>query len=119
MAMMTIAQMRKREVLRLARYREKNPTNETMREARRLMNSFYRLAGLDDRLLYLSNDSRTCNSRYTKEQEDRAYRWWRRLSKEFTNFCPDLKIQYFGHLPSIATQDNHIAVSAHYYGDRY
>ena len=114
MAKMTIAQMREREVLRLAQYKEQNPSAETIREAQRLMNSFYRLAGLDDRLLYLSNNERTCNSRYTKTLEDKSYRWWQRLSAEFHAFC-GFKLEYFGHLPTITDGDHRQTISAHYY----
>lgn len=114
MARMTIAQMREREVLRLARAKEENPSAETIREAQRLMNSFYRLAALDDRNLYLSNNERTANSRYTAQSEERAYKWWLRLRDEFRAFC-GYSLEYFGHLPTITDGDGSQKISAFYY----
>lgn len=111
---MTVAQLRYKEVIKLAKYREADPSAETIREAGRLMNSFYRLSGLDDRLLYLSNSERSCNSRYTKELEDKAYKWWKRLSNEFNSFC-GFKLEYFGHLPTITDGNHNQTISAFYY----
>lgn len=111
---MTIAQQRRKEVLKLAAMHEENPSDETIREAERLMNSYYRLAGLDYRLLDISNDTRTCNLWYTQKLEDKAYRWWRRLSKEFTDFC-GLRLQYFGALPSIVDKDNYRKIHTFWY----
>lgn len=113
---MTIAQQRYREVLKLAEMHEEkeNPSEATIREAERLMNSYYRLAGMDDRLLILSNTERTCNSRYTKELEKKAYNWGKRLSAEFTKFC-GLKLTYFGHIASITDKDNYRKISTYWY----
>ena len=111
---LTIAQKRWNEVLKLAGKREENPGPETIREAERLMNSYYRLAGLDERLLILSNDERTCNRKYTKELEKKAYNWWKRLSKEFTDFC-GLRLQYFGAIASIVDADNYRQIDTYWY----
>ena len=100
--------------MKLAGMHEENPSPETIREAERLMNSYYRLAGLDDRLLILSNDERTCNSRYTKQLEEKAHKWWKRLSKEFTDFC-GLRLQYFGSIASIVDADNYRQISTYWY----
>ena len=102
MARMTIAQLREREVDRLAHYRTESPTEADYKEAKRLMNSFYRLCGLSETNLYLANTERTCNSAYTKASEERERRWVARLSDEFKEFC-GLELYYSGYMPSIGT----------------
>ena len=114
MAKMTIAQQREREVVRLASAKSPEYTESDLREARRLMNSFYRLAGLDERLLYLENTESTCNNRRTKQLSEKAYNWYTRLSKELGAFC-GYKLTYFGHLPTITDADNNKKISAFYY----
>lgn len=111
---MTIAQYRAREVRRLAAKHEDNPSPETIRRAARLMGSYYRLAGLDDRLLHMTNDPERGNSRYTKAQEERAYKWYKRLSAEFTEFC-GYHLEYFGHIASIVDQNNSREISTYFY----
>lgn len=69
MAKMTVAQLRERSVLELAKRRNTNPTDEDIALAKKTMNSFYRLCGIDERLLYLENDERMHDSWYTKELE--------------------------------------------------
>ena len=86
MAKMTIAQCREREVYRLAELHTSNPDPDTIGKAWRLMNSYYRLCGLCDRNLYLSNDESTANKASTKRSEDREYNWYKRLNKEFEEF---------------------------------
>ena len=100
MARMTIAQLREREVDRLARYHSENYTGEDRREACRLMNSFYRLCGLAETNLYLSNDVYYCNSAYTKLSEERERKWFERLKKQFEDFS-GLTLFYAGYAPSI------------------
>lgn len=100
MARLTIAQLREREVERLAHFHSENPTENDMDTARRLMNSFYRLCGLCERNLYLANDERTCNRASTKASEDRESKWSKRLSKEFEEFS-GLELFYSGYCPSI------------------
>lgn len=80
---MTIAQKRWAEVEKLARIKNPEPTEADIREASRNMNSLYRLIGLSERNVYLSNTERTANLRSTAESEDREYRWSRRLAKTF------------------------------------
>lgn len=103
MAKKTIAQLREIEVERLAHYKSDNPTEEDYAEAKRNMNSFYRLCGLDETNLYLSNNERTCNSSYTKASEDKAYKWWQRLDKVF-NDTYGLRLVYCGYMPSIGVK---------------
>ena len=91
----TIAELRSKAIIQLS---ERN--NElTTDEARKTMNAFYRLCGMDQRLLYLENEERTCNSRYTKalaEQRDRAFE---RVKGYLVPF--NATLVYFGYLPTI------------------
>lgn len=100
MARLTIAQLREREVEKLARFHSEAYTEKDMDTARRLMNSFYRLCGLCERNLYLANDERTCNRASTKASEDRESKWTARLSRQFKEFA-GLELFYSGYCPSI------------------
>lgn len=79
MAKLTIAQLRERAVEKLATYKNPNPTWEDLEEAKRNMNSLYRLNSLATRNLYLLNDEHTCNLWSTKKSEEREYKWGKRL----------------------------------------
>lgn len=98
--MKTIAELREDEVIRLAGFHSANPSDADIREAHRLMNSFYRLCGLCERNLYLANDERTHALASTKASEDREEKWRNRLDNEFREFA-GLRIIYCGYLPSI------------------
>lgn len=100
MAKLTIAQLREKEINRLVAYKTSDLTQADYDEARQIMNSFYRLCGLADRNLYLANDERTCNSAYTKANEDREMRWYERLRKRFEDTY-GLTLFYTNWLPSI------------------
>lgn len=100
----TIAEQREKAVYILAQRKEENPTPETIAIARRIMNSYYRLCGLDERLLYLENNERTCNSRYTEQQEERRDKWYKRLNKEFSEF--NACLVYFGYCSTICKKDS-------------
>lgn len=100
MAKMTIAQLREKEVYRLAQYHSETPTEQDVETARKLMNSFYRLCGLSERNLYLANDGRWCNRASTKRSEEREERWCKRLSAQFKDFA-GLELFYCGYCPSI------------------
>lgn len=106
MARMTIAQLRAREVDRLVLFKTKHPTEGDYEEARRNMNSFYRLCGLSETNLYLSNNERSANSRYTKESEAREDRWFKRLDKTFKDTY-GLRLVYCGYAPSIGEKLEH------------
>lgn len=96
----SIAELREQEVVRLAEYRSADPSDADICEARRLMNSFYRLCGLCERNLYLANDDRTHNLKSTKKSEEREERWRDRLNAEFESFA-GLRLVYCGYMPSI------------------
>lgn len=79
----TIAELRDREVYHLAKYKNPDPTPADLDEARRNMNSFYRLCALGDRVAELSNNARTCNRWSTMREADREYKWFLRLDETF------------------------------------
>lgn len=101
MARMTIAQLRERDVEYIAHFvngewNETEPTEEKTENARRLMNSFYRLNGLAERNFYYSNDSRLHDRSWVKKSEEREDKWYKRLRKEFKeNFGLDLYYSSF------------------------
>ena len=99
----TIAQLRKQSAIDLAKCKALKPSAEEIQKAKSLMNSYYRLCGLDERLLYLANNERTCNSAYTKELEEKRERWFKRLNAEFNKYCATLV--YFGYFPTICEKD--------------
>ncbi len=100
MARKTIAQLREMEVDKLAHMKSAEPSEADYSEARRLMNSFYRLCGLCETNLYLANDERRHDSPYTKESEERETKWHKRLDAEF-NRLYGLRLVYCGYAPSI------------------
>ena len=106
MAQMTIAQLRERTINELVKHKTEKPTSEDYAEARRIMNSYYRLCGLCETNLYLQNDERRYNSRYTKESEEREERWYKRLDKQFSEIY-GLHLVYCGYYPSIGMRDEH------------
>ena len=106
MARMTIAQLREREIDRLVGFKTDSPTSEDYKEARRNMNSFYRLCGLCETNLYLTNDERTANRRSTAVSEEREHQWHKRLDKIFRETY-GLRLVYCGYAPSIGIKDEH------------
>ena len=102
----TIAERREREIPRLVAFKTENPTAADFEEARRLMNSFYRLCGLSERNLYLTNDARTCNLKSTHASEEKESAWWKRLNKAFHDTY-GLNLVYCGYMPSIVTVHEH------------
>ena len=106
MARMTIVQLREREVNRLAHFKTAEPTDADYEEARKNMNSFYRLCGLCETNLYLSNDERTANRASTHASEEREERWHKRLDGIFKNTY-GLRLVYCGYCPSIGVKHEH------------
>ncbi len=104
--MYTIAEMRAKEVYRLAGLK-KNPTTATqdIAEAKKIMNSFYRLCGLCETNLYLANNARTCNTERAARSEEREQKWFDRLNKQFIEIY-GIKMFYFGFCPSIMNFDD-------------
>lgn len=104
MAKMTIAQLREREVKRLALLKTSTPTEQDYNEARKNMNSFYRLCGLCETNSYLVNDARRCNTSYAKRSEEKEYNWHKRLDKIFHDTY-GLDLVYCGYCPSIGVKN--------------
>ena len=103
---MTIAELRRKEVRRLAEFKSNKPTETDYDEAQRLMNSFYRLCHLAEGNLYRTNCEATCNTARTKKSEEREYNWWKRLDAKF-NELYGLRLVYCGYMPSIGTVTEH------------
>ena len=106
----TIAERREREIPRLVAFKTANPTEADFAEARKLMRSFYRLCGLSERNLYLTNEERTCNLTSTKRSEEKEHAWWKRLDRAFHDTY-GLNLVYCGFMPSIVTVGEHGGVS--------
>lgn len=96
----TVAECRAMEIQKLVSFKTDHPTQADIDEARRLMNSFYRLCGLAERNLYLSNNEHTANLKRTADSEERECEWHRRLDQEF-NRLYGLRLVYCGYMPSI------------------
>lgn len=105
MARKTVAQLREAEVDKLVHFKTDDPTEEDYAEARTVMNSFYRLCALAEKNLYLANDERTCNTKYTHDSEAKEQRWLERLNKKFMETY-GLCLYYAGYAPSIGTRIN-------------
>jgi hypothetical protein len=105
----TIAERRAKAVIELA-----NRTNGNINGAKKAMNAYYRLCGLEERLLYLENDEHTCNSSYCKKLQEQEERAIERVKKYFEEF--NAVLIWFGYLPTICelgtTQDLYLA---HFY----
>lgn len=101
MRKMSIAELREKEVYRLATFKNENPTNEDIANARKIMNSFYRLCGLCEKNLYLANDEKWCNTRYTRDSEERESKWVDRLNIALKPY--GLQLFFCGYCPSIGT----------------
>ena len=110
MRKLTIAQQRERELQRLVGYKTSNPSASDINEARRLMNSLYRLCGLCEKNLWLENTERTCNLKSTQASEERERRWWQRLDKDFKEIY-GLRLVYCGYMPSVVKECEHGGVS--------
>ena len=109
----TIAQLRYEQVKKLACRISEDPTEKDIRNAERIMNSYYRLSGLLERCLYLSNTESTCNSKYTAMQEEKADRWIERLKKELNRY--GLTLVFYGYLPTITTEPGSSSVINTYF----
>lgn len=108
MARFTIAQLREKQLYKLAEI------TKSIEIASNLMNRYYRLCGIDERLLYLENDERTANRKSTQELSEKADRALTKLQKDFSGY--GLKLVYFGYLPTICYQDTTTtAIESYFY----
>lgn len=102
MRTMTIAQLRKKSAIDLAERKASRPSAEEIAKATSIMNNYYRLCGLDERLLYLESNERTYNSRFMKELEEKQKKWYKRLNAQFNEYSAELI--YFGYFPTICAK---------------
>ena len=102
MRTMTIAQLRKKSAIDLAKRKVSKPSAEEIAKATSIMNSYYRLCGLDERLLYLESNERTYNSRFVKELEEKQEKWYKRLNAQFNEYSAELI--YFRYFPTICAK---------------
>lgn len=109
MRKLTIAEERAKAVIELA-----NRTNGNIDGARKAMNAYYRLCGLEERLLNLENDEKWHDSPYTKKLQEQEERAIERVKKYFEEF--DAVLVWFGYQPTICekgtTRDLYLA---HFY----
>ena len=113
MARMTIAQLREKEVHRLASYKNEKLTEEDLNEARKIQNSYYRLCGLSERVCERQNDERYCDSYSTHKMEEKEERWIKRLGEELKPY--GLKLIYPGIYPVIYTESGSHAIGTYFY----
>ena len=102
----TIREMRERELKTLVSFKTDKPKAEDWAEAKRLMNSYYRLCGLSRKNAYLQNDEKTCDSNYAKVNELREMAWHARLNEEFEKTY-GLQLVYLAYYPSIGIKEKH------------
>lgn len=107
MARLTIAQLREIELNKLTEI------TKDQEKAKNMMNRYYRLCGMDERLLYLENDERFYNRQSTKDLEAKRDNAWERLNKDFNNY--GMKLTYFGYLPTITNMDNSTMINGYFY----
>lgn len=114
----TIAEMREKDVIRLA---ERTTEPEAVEKARKAMNSYYRLTGFSERLFYINNDERLY-TRYSRnglleEMEAKEDRWIKRLNEYLQPF--DLEIAFLGIYPSIVKKEGTCIAYIFTYGHFY
>lgn len=101
MAKLTIAQLREIDVRTLATL-----TGISLEESRKFFNSFYRLGGLEWRLLYMENDYEyySRHQKYIERENERAYKWMIRLNEFLAPY--GLKLQVSGGYCSVVKPVN-------------
>lgn len=100
---MKIAEMRRKSAYDLAKRRNPEPSFEDVEFATKTMNSFYRLCGMDERLLYLENDEKMHDKPYTIQLAAKRDKHFDRLNATFKNEF-DAQMVYFGYLPTICAK---------------
>lgn len=78
----TIAEKRAREVWHLASFKNPEPTEADIVEAKRFMNSFYRLCALSKDNSEYENIESCCNSGWLKLNEQKEMKWAERLDEQ-------------------------------------
>lgn len=109
MAKQTIAQTRERA---LENFNSQYINN--LDTAKNLVNRFYRLSGICNRLLYVENDEKRCNSRYARELHAQCDKAEKKLNDDLQKY--GLSIRYFSWLPAICESGSTCeALSRFYY----
>ena len=104
---MTIAELREKEVNKFAEV-------SGMEKAKNIMNRYYRLCGMDERLLYLENDERTHDKPFTTELSAKRDKAYDKLNADLQAY--GMKLTYFGYLPTIVyISTTATAINAYYY----
>jgi len=111
-------QLRQYDLEKLAHFASKEPTDQEMAMAKRLMNSFYRLCRLAERNLYLATEEHTCNLKSTAASERREMAWADKLSAELKSFC-GLEIVYLSWCPSIGRTVEHGGIKQDFHAWMY
>lgn len=114
MAQMTIAQMREKDVDKFVEM-----TGASEETARKIFNSFYRLAGLEYRVMEMENDGfyYERHSKYIEKQSERAYNWAERLRKQLEAY--GLSLHVSGGYPKIVKTHSDTSISIVFYGHYY
>lgn len=94
---MTVAERRQREFNRFVV--ERNLNEEEQAKLKTLINSYYRLCGLEERLLYWTNDYNLHNRGFVQRAQDKADKWCDSLVERLNKF--GLTLVYFSYLPTI------------------
>lgn len=96
MAYLTQAQRRERALINF-----NDEFIHDLEKARKIINSYYRLSGLNYRVCIMQNDEATANSKYLEECEAKEQRWIKRLNSYLAPY--KLHIVYAGIYPTITT----------------
>lgn len=85
---MTVADMRRRSLIEVAKRKNPEPTEQDLADARTIMNRFYRLHALHERLFYLENDSIMVekHQRYIKSLQSRFERLDKKLNEDLVPY---------------------------------
>lgn len=97
MRKMTIAQLREKELEKLA------TITGDHEKARNLMNRYYRLAGLDWYLVHADNDEKLCNTPHVAQKHEEWQRMYKRLNDDFMQY--GLTLAYSGIMPRIVKHE--------------
>lgn len=91
--------------------------DDAEKQARKAMNSFYRLAAYNEWLVTMENDAEAYNYYVSRDLEDGLYArfeaWHKRLNEYFKPFGAIVK--FYGIYPTLETMDGRNITYGHYY----
>ena len=112
--MLNVKECREKDIERLVK-RNASPTAES--DARKAMNSFYRLALFNEYLVTIQNDSYFYENErrvaYVENQERRFEKWHKRLNEYFKPF--NAVVKFYGIFPTLETVDGYNLTYGYYY----